>query len=102
MNPTYPLFNLDVFSGFITLAIGLFSVLTLLYSLKYMRGKPGLVKYYIYIILTGLTSIGVVLANNLLLLLVFWGFLGLLLFLLINMGDRNSHAVAKKTFIIVG
>jgi formate hydrogenlyase subunit 3/multisubunit Na+/H+ antiporter MnhD subunit len=102
MNPTYPLFNLDVFSGFIALAIGLFSVLTLLYSLKYMRGKPGLMKYYIYIILTGLTSIGVVLANNLLLLLVFWGFLGLLLFLLINMGDRNSHAVAKKTFIIVG
>jgi formate hydrogenlyase subunit 3/multisubunit Na+/H+ antiporter MnhD subunit len=40
--------------------------------------------------------------NNLLLLFAFWGFLGLTLYLLINMGDARSSLAAKKTFIIVG
>ncbi|MDD2752194.1 MAG: proton-conducting transporter membrane subunit, partial [Candidatus Omnitrophica bacterium] len=45
---------------------------------------------------------GAVLANNLILLLVCWGFLGLLLYLLIGMGDSDAPKVAKKTLIIVG
>ncbi len=98
----YPWFKLDQLNGFIVLAIGLFSILTLIYSLKFMQGKPQLLQYYTYIILTALASIGAVLANNLILLLVFWGFLGMTLYLLINMGQAGSEAVAKKTFIIVG
>jgi len=66
-----------------------------------MKARQGLIQYYTYIILTALASIGAVLSNNLLLLLVFWGFLGLTLYLLINMG-KDAAAVAKKTFIIVG
>ncbi|MDD4954403.1 MAG: proton-conducting transporter membrane subunit, partial [Candidatus Omnitrophica bacterium] len=38
----------------------------------------------------------------LLVLLTSWGFLGLTLYLLINMGTKESSKVAKKTFIIVG
>ncbi len=98
----YPWFKLDSLNGFVVLAIGLFSVLTVIYSLGFMKGKQKIFQYYLYIILTAIASIGVVLSNHLILLLVFWGFLGLTLYLLINMGDDKSNLVAKKTFIIVG
>lgn len=98
----YPLFRLDPLSGFIVLAIGIFTALVIIYSLKFMKAGTQLTQYYIYIILTAITSIGAVLSNHLILLLVLWGFLGLTLYLLINMGGDNASSVAKKTFIIVG
>jgi len=102
INSLYPLFKLDGLNGFVVLAIGLFSVLTIIYSLRFMKARQRLIQYYTYIILTALASIGAVLANHLILLLIFWGFLGLTLYLLINLGDDKSSLVAKKTFIIVG
>jgi len=104
MNPNYlaQWFKLDSLNGFVVLAIGIFTVLTIIYSLRFMKGKSQLIQYYIYIILTAIASIGAALSNNLILLLIFWGFLGLTLYLLINMGEANSDTVAKKTFIIVG
>ena len=98
----YPWFRLDSLNSFVVLAIGLFFVLTVIYSARFMKGRSGLIQYYLYIILTMIASIGAVLANNLILLLVLWGFLGLTLYLLINMGQDNAGMAAKKTFIIVG
>ncbi|MFH1354707.1 MAG: proton-conducting transporter membrane subunit [Candidatus Omnitrophota bacterium] len=97
----YPYFIKDSLSNFVVLAIGLFTLLTLIYSSKFMKGKEGLLRYYTYIILTAIASIGAVRSNNLILLFVFWGFLGLTLYLLINMGEKTS-TIAKKTFIIIG
>ena len=97
-----PLFKLDVLSGFVILAIGLFSVLVIVYSLRFMRNKQKLVSFYTNIILTALASAAVVFSNNLILLLVLWGFLGLTLYLLINRGEESQDAIAKKTFIIIG
>ncbi|MDD5044816.1 MAG: proton-conducting transporter membrane subunit [Candidatus Omnitrophica bacterium] len=95
----YPLLRLDALNSFVVLAIALFSALTIIYSLKFIKEKR--LQYYTYIILTAFASIGVVLANNLILLLVFWGFLGLTLYLLVSMGQGSTDA-AKKTLIIVG
>ena len=99
---TYPLFKLDRLNGFVALGVVLFFALTFVYSLKFMKGKSGLVRYYIYITLTAVASLVVALANNFILLLASWGFLGLLLYLLINMGDEGSSRAAKKALIIVG
>ena len=98
----YPYLLVDNLSRFIALAIMLFGVLTVVYSLKFMKGKSGLIQYYIYIILTLVASVFTVLANNLILLVVLWGFLGLILYLLINMGGNQASSTAKKTFIIIG
>jgi len=98
----YPAFLLDDLNRFIVGAIVLFGILIILYSIKFMKGKPNLVQYYTYIILTIIASIGVAVANNLILLLVFWGFLGLTLYLLINMGEGNANQTAKKTLVIIG
>lgn len=97
----HTLFRLDVLSGFTALAIGFFTVITLVYSLGFMKKETKLLRYYSYIILTAVFSVGAVLANNLILLLLFWGALGLTLYLLINMAD-NAELAAKKAFIIVG
>ena len=98
----YPFFKLDALNSFTILAIALFFALTLIYSFRFMRENTGIGSYYINIFLTAIVSVGAVLSNNLLLLLVFWGFLGITLFLLINMGGDKADLVAKKTFIIVG
>jgi len=96
------LLKVDNLSGFILLAIGLFGVLIVLYSLKFMAGRERLNEYYAYLLWTIGGACGAILANNLVLLLAFWGFLGLTLYLLIGIGGPEATPAAKKTFIIVG
>jgi NADH:ubiquinone oxidoreductase subunit 5 (subunit L)/multisubunit Na+/H+ antiporter MnhA subunit len=82
---------------------GLFFLLVVIYSTRFMRGTRGLFRYYLYTFLTLVFTLGVIFANNLMLLLVFWGFLGLLLYLLVGFG-RNDGApsTARKALIIIG
>ncbi|MCM8776010.1 MAG: hypothetical protein NC930_06675 [Candidatus Omnitrophica bacterium] len=96
-------FRFDHLSLFIGGFVVFFSALTLMYSIGFMKGKKGLISYYLYLIFTMLASLGVVFSNHLVLFLVLWGFLGFLLYLLILFGDseRTSYT-AKKTFIIIG
>jgi len=96
------LLKVDNLSGFILLAIGLFGVLIVLYSLKFMAGKERLNEYYTYLLWTIGGACGAILANNLVVLLVFWGFLGLTLYLLIGIAGPEASSAAKKTLIIVG
>ena len=98
----YPFLKLDALSGFVALFIGFFTLLTVIYSLDAMRQSKHRLRYYVNILLTAVSAVAVTLANHLLLLLLFWGFLGLTLFVLINTGEKEASAVAKKTFIIVG
>lgn len=99
----YPYFKLDSLNGFVAVAIGLFLGTTLIYSLKAIRfSKLRSILYYAYLVLTAVASIAAVLSNNMIILLCCWGFLGLALYLLINMGDEGSSLAAKKTLVIVG
>jgi NADH:ubiquinone oxidoreductase subunit 5 (subunit L)/multisubunit Na+/H+ antiporter MnhA subunit len=96
-------FRLDNLSMFVGIFIVFFSLMVVIYSVGFMRGKKGLIRYYSYILLTLLASLGVVFSRNLVGLMVCWGFLGLLLYLLIGFGEKDrTPATAKKTLIIVG
>jgi len=98
-----PLLRFDNLSTFVATFVGIFFLLVIVYSAGFMRHKAGLVRYYSYIILTFVASLGAVFANNLVLFMVFWGVLALTLYLLIGFGDRKrTAATAKKTFIIIG
>jgi formate hydrogenlyase subunit 3/multisubunit Na+/H+ antiporter MnhD subunit len=67
-----------------------------------MRGQKGLVRYYSYLLLTALVALGVVFSNHLIVFFVFWGLMGLLLYLLIGFGQKQrTPQTAKKAFIIV-
>ena len=61
--------KMDNLASFVVLFIGLFSFLIVLYSLGYMKGKENLKQYYSYILMTIGASIGVVVSNDLILLL---------------------------------
>jgi NADH:ubiquinone oxidoreductase subunit 5 (subunit L)/multisubunit Na+/H+ antiporter MnhA subunit len=99
----FRLFRFDNLSNFVGIFVVFFSLLIILYSVGFMRGRKGLTRYYSYLFLTLIASLGAVYANHLVLFLVFWGFLGLLLYLLIGFGaKKRTAATAKKTFMIIG
>ena len=92
------LFRLDSLSIFVGIFVGIFSLLILLYSVGFMRQKKGVLSYYLYVLLTLIASLGAVFSNNLIVFMVFWGFLALTLFLLIGLGDKKrTQSTAKKT-----
>ncbi len=90
------------FSAFILLFIALFGVLIILYSLGYLRGRDTSSAYYSFILWTLAAASGVVLSDNLLMLLIFWEILTAFLFFLVNMGDKGHERAAAKSFIILG
>ncbi|HID95250.1 MAG TPA: NADH-quinone oxidoreductase subunit L [Candidatus Latescibacteria bacterium] len=96
------LLKVDDLSGFILLAAGTFGLLITIYSLRFMADKGRLREYYAYLLWTIAASYGVLLSTNLVLLLTFWGFLGLTLYLLIGLGGPDASQAATKTLIIVG
>ena len=96
------LLRLDDLSSFILLASGLFGFLITLYSIRFMYGKERLSTYYGSLLWTIGAACGVLLANHLIVLLIFWGFLGITLYLLVLTGGDDAAPAAKKTLIIIG
>ena len=78
------------------------SLMVQIYSLGYMRGDNGYARYYAYMSLFTMAMLGLVLANNLIQMFVFWELVGLGSYLLIGFWfDRPAAAAAaKKAFII--
>ena len=94
--------KLDMLSGFILLATALFGILIVLFSFKFMQENPQRKLYYTSLLFTLGGSAGVLLANHLLLFLLFWGFLGGTLYLLVLTGGKEASKAAQKTLIIIG
>jgi len=90
------------FSGFIALAAAGFGFLIAVYSAASMKGKPKLRQYYSYLLLTLALVDGAVLANNLILLLIFWESLLLTLYGMIAIGREGATKTAVKAFVIAG
>ncbi|MDA0769746.1 MAG: NADH-quinone oxidoreductase subunit L [SAR202 cluster bacterium Casp-Chloro-G4] len=78
------------------------SLMVQIYSIGYMHGDRGYTRYYASMSLFTMAMLGLVLANNLLQIFVFWELVGLGSYLLIGFWfDRPSAAAAaKKAFII--
>jgi formate hydrogenlyase subunit 3/multisubunit Na+/H+ antiporter MnhD subunit len=102
MNPA-ELFRTDTLAIFCTAFSGLFFLLTAIYSAGYMKGMRSGFRYYLYLLVTLLATAAALMADNVILLLALWGFLGLMLYLLIGFGRAERTAdTAKKTLIIIG
>jgi NADH:ubiquinone oxidoreductase subunit 5 (subunit L)/multisubunit Na+/H+ antiporter MnhA subunit len=95
-------FRLYGFSSFILLATGIVVLLISLYSTSYMKDKEHLSQFYAYLLLTLAQLNGVVLSNNLILLLFFWEGLLLTLFGFIAIGRKEAINTAIKAFVING
>jgi len=97
------LLRFDPLAVFVGSFVALFFLLAAIYSIAYFGKRDGRARFLFLSLVTLLVSEGAVFADNLLLLLALWGFLGVLLYLLIDPG-RNEEAsrTAKKTLVIVG
>jgi len=91
-----------VLSAFILLAVAFFGLIVAIYSVGYMKGREQQREYFTYLLWTLGVSCGVVLANDLLFLLVCWGFLGLTLYLMASIAGPNAAEAARKSLMIIG
>ena len=92
----------DSLSSFILFAAAIFSVLIVIYSIGFMKGRERLKEYYCYLLWTFAGAAAALLADNLLLLLVGWEITTALLFFMITMGGKESREAAGKTFVMIG
>jgi len=91
----YITFNIDNLSQLIILFVNIFAFLIILYSIIYISKEKKVFNYYSFFLITLGLSCGTALADNMLLLLIFWGALGLTLYKLIKGHDEESSATAK-------
>lgn len=93
---------LDNLSILTSLIVALVSFLIFIFSIEYMRNDPGIVRYFSEITFFAGSMEGLVLANNIILLFLFWEFVGLASYLLIGFWyDREEvAAAAKKAFLV--
>lgn len=94
-------FTADNLSGFIALAVGMFAFLVSIYSIGFIKRSIG--RYFGYFLMSLGGSFAICFADNFILLLVFWGFLAAMLYLMVNMqGTSESALAAKRALIIIG
>ncbi|MHB9154787.1 MAG: NADH-quinone oxidoreductase subunit L [Endomicrobiales bacterium] len=93
---------LNPLSSVMLLVVCAVSLCVQVYSLGYMAGDKGLRRYYAYISLFSFSMLGLVLANNLLQMYIFWELVGLCSYLLIGFWYHKPEAAnaAKKAFIV--
>lgn len=85
------------FSNFILLASLFFGLLITIYTYK-QRQK----NFFSYLLMTIGASSLAILSNNLVVLLLAWGGVAILLYLLIGLGRRGSETAANKALVMVG
>lgn len=95
--------HVDALNGFMLAAACFFALLIVIYSLSFAKGqKLASGRFYGHMLLALGASAGALLANDFVTLAVFWGFMGMPFYLLINMGTGEAAAAGKKMFIIAG
>ncbi len=92
----------DNLSAIMLVVVTLISALVHLFSLGYMHGDIRYSRYYSYLGLFSFSMLGIVLANNILMMYVFWELVGISSYLLIgHWYEKKSAADAgKKAFIV--
>ncbi|GBD10820.1 NADH-quinone oxidoreductase subunit L [bacterium HR23] len=94
--------RLDSLTAIMLVVVSGVSLAVQIYSLGYMRGDPGLARYFAYMSLFTASMLGLVLSSSLLLVYVFWELVGLCSYLLIGFWYHRpaAAAAAKKAFIV--
>ncbi len=93
---------LDPISVMMLVVITTISLMVFVYSLGYMKGEKGFVRYFAFLSLFSFSMLGLVVATNLFQLYMFWELVGVSSYLLIGYYYDKPEAVAaaKKAFIV--
>jgi formate hydrogenlyase subunit 3/multisubunit Na+/H+ antiporter MnhD subunit len=84
------------------LVVSVFSLMTSLYSFRFMETHPRRVEYYAYYLAALGATFGAVLADNLIVFLLFWELHGFLLFLMAGLNGDEAIRPAAKTLVMAG
>ena len=92
----------DPLTAVMVIVVTFVSLMVQIYSQGYMKGDPGYLRYYAFMSLFTACMLGLVLADNLLFMFVFWEGVGLGSYLLIGFWFHKPSAAnaAKKAFIV--
>ncbi|MGD0857208.1 MAG: proton-conducting transporter membrane subunit, partial [Dehalococcoidia bacterium] len=92
----------DSLTAVMCVVVTFVSLMVQIYSQGYMQGDPGYLRYYSFMSLFTACMLGLVLANNILFMFVFWEGVGLGSYLLIGFWFHKASAAnaAKKAFIV--
>ena len=93
---------IDSLTAVMVVVVTLVSLIVQIYSQGYMEGDPGYQRYYAFMSLFTASMLGLVLADNLVLMFLFWEGVGLGSYLLIGFWFHKPSAAnaAKKAFIV--
>jgi len=93
---------MDSLTAVMLIVVTIVSLMVQIYSQGYMHGDPGYHRYYAFMSLFTTSMIGLVMADNLIFLFVFWELVGLCSYLLIGFWFHRQSAAdaAKKAFIV--
>jgi NADH-quinone oxidoreductase subunit L len=93
---------MDSLTAVMLVVVTVVSLMVQVYSQGYMKGDPGCHRYYAWMSLFTASMLGLVLANNLLQMFIFWEMVGLCSYLLIGFWFHRPAAAdaAKKAFIV--
>jgi NADH-quinone oxidoreductase subunit L len=93
--------QVDALTAVMLVVVTTVSLIIQVYSLGYMGDDPGFSRYFAYMALFTAAMLGLVLANNLLTIYIFWEGVGLGSYLLIGFwySKPEAAAAAKKAFI---
>ena len=92
----------DSLTAVMLVVVTVVSLMVQIYSQGYMHGDPGYHRYFAFMSLFTASMLGLVLANSLLFMFVFWEMVGLCSYLLIGFWFHRPAAAnaAKKAFIV--
>lgn len=94
-------FVADNLSAFVAVAICFFALIVAVYSSRFIERATG--RYFGYLLMALGAALAGVLANNLIILIVAWGFLAAMLYLMVAFNETDGAALAaKKALIIAG
>ncbi len=93
---------LDPLSATMMIVVSSVSFLVILYSMGYMQDDPGFARYFVFMGMFVAAMMGLVIADNLMLIYIFWELVGICSYLLIGFWFRKPSAAnaAKKAFIV--
>jgi len=93
---------MDQLTAVMLIVVTVVSLMVQIYSQGYMKGDAGYPRYYAFMSLFTASMLGLVLADNLLFVYVFWEMVGLCSYLLIGFWFHRPAAAnaAKKAFIV--
>ncbi|MBN1366451.1 MAG: NADH-quinone oxidoreductase subunit L [Dehalococcoidales bacterium] len=93
---------IDSLTAVMLVVVSTVSFMVQIYSQGYMKGDTGYHRYYAWMSLFTMSMLGLVMANNLLFMFIFWEMVGLCSYLLIGFWFHRPSAAnaAKKAFIV--